>query len=120
MELSPLTERNIAALFAPSEHDAVRTLLWDGCRGDSPSWEQERIHCAMLRVSKGRMDRLERAVETAKGDWRDVLLRAGFADDPKAHLRWVPGKFFFAVPFLLKVPFWFLKELARALFHPWT
>lgn len=34
--------------------------------------------------------RLAEAVDLAITDWRDLLLGAGFAHDPEAHLHWCP------------------------------
>jgi hypothetical protein len=50
----------------------------------------DRCRFAALRVSGGDWQKLHSAVRLAKTDWRDLLVVAGFADDPQAHLRWTP------------------------------
>ena len=53
----------------------------------------ERIRSAVVRISAGRVNDLSEAVRLAELDWRDVLVAAGFADDPAAHLHWQPRTF---------------------------
>lgn len=50
----------------------------------------ERIRFAALRVRKGSLLLLSEALTLAEVDWRDLLVAAGFAEDPTAHLRWSP------------------------------
>ena len=79
---------NIAAATAA-------TMLETDCGDKLPLIESqgvrgiERIRCAALKLSNGSLERLSSAIETAKRDWRDVLVAAGFGDDPSLHLSWL-------------------------------
>ena len=94
--LSQPTEYRIILLFAPADQEMVRTILRDECGNNLPLYpnsteqEVERIRFAVLKLSAGRVDKLQRAVLAAKTDWRDVLLWAGFANNPTAHKSWTP------------------------------
>ncbi len=95
--LSPETRRRVEALFAGAARDAAAGLLETGCGANLPLWIPadpvglERIRFAALKLSRGNVDELRRAVELAQVDWRDVLVAAGFGRDPRAHERWFPG-----------------------------
>lgn len=97
LPLSHQTERRLEFLFEGEARDEARRLLEQECGTnipfceDSTSESMERIRFAALRISNGKLDELRRAVETAKFDWRDLLLAAGFADDVDAHSRWFPS-----------------------------
>lgn len=54
--------------------------------------EGDRVRIAALKVSEGDIQKLRDAVATGRNDWRDLLYAAGFANDTKKHLRWVPGQ----------------------------
>lgn len=94
--LSQPTEERIALLFVPADQEMVRAILRDECGNNLPLYpnsneqELERIRFAVLKLSAGSVDQLQEAVRAAKTDWRDVLLWAGFANDPAAHKSWVP------------------------------
>jgi hypothetical protein len=49
------------------------------------------VRFAALKLSEGRLDRLEEAIKLAQTDWRDLLVAAGFAHDVEAHLNWLPA-----------------------------
>lgn len=65
----------------------VRAIVRDECgynlplRGNHNEEEVERIRFAVLKLSRGNVDKLKKAVVDANTDWRDVLLWAGFAVD---------------------------------------
>jgi hypothetical protein len=50
----------------------------------------ERIRFAALKLCRGDLSALQRAVGLAKKDWRDVLVAAGFESDVAAHRSWWP------------------------------
>ena len=95
--LSPETERRVDAMFPGPERDAAAELLTAHCADNLPLWADatekglERIRFAALKVSKGDLAALERAVHRAQVDWRDVLVAAGFAHSITAHESWFPG-----------------------------
>jgi hypothetical protein len=82
-QLSDETEKRMSLLFPPSQQQFVRTILFEEC-GNS-----ERLHFAALKLSEGRLDRLEHAIALAKVDWRDLLMAAGF-EEVDAHTSWLP------------------------------
>ena len=63
-----------------------------GVRNKHPGLERcrpGRLHFAVLRLSDGRLDRLQAAVNNAKRDFRDVLMAADFGE-PDSYIRWTP------------------------------
>jgi hypothetical protein len=48
----------------------------------------ERIRFAAIRLSKGNMLELLKAIDVARMDWRDVLVAAGFGLQVGAHETW--------------------------------
>jgi hypothetical protein len=95
--LSPETQRRLEALFRGPACPIAAELLLTQCGANLPLWRRmdpeglERIRFAVLKLSKGDVSELWRAVDIAKVDWRDVLVAAGFGNDPRAHERWFPG-----------------------------
>jgi hypothetical protein len=93
--LSVGTIDRIDRLFAPAERAGAAALLAERCT-DLPGtrgWPDEaieRIRFAALKVSGGVLSELERAVQVANEDWRDLLVAAGFAHDTQAHKNWLP------------------------------
>jgi hypothetical protein len=80
--LTPETEKRIALLFPPEQQEMVRVLLLEQCGSNIPLWESaglDRLHFAVLKLSQGKMERLRDAIDRAKMDFRDVLVRAGFS-----------------------------------------
>ena len=104
--LSTGTIERLELLFTPADRAKAReTLLQfsDQRFCDRPA-EAERVWFAALRASAGNLTRLAKAIETANGDYRDLLLEAGFASDPKGHLKWWPGQTTPAPPWAPKLP----------------
>ncbi len=94
--LSPATQQRLAALFRPSEQEPAAALLVERCGSNLPFFAAgtpeglERVRFAVLKLSQGDLDQLREFARLAETDWRDLLVDAGFADDPEAHLRWWP------------------------------
>ena len=94
--LSELTAQRLAALFRDDDALLAARLLAEECGSNLPFCADldarglERIRFAALKVSGGQLDRLEKAVELAKLDWRDLLMSAGFGYDSTEHERWRP------------------------------
>lgn len=69
-------------------------LLINECGNNLPfeeecdSEELERIHFAAIKASNGDIEQLKSVVNTARLDWRDLLVRAGFATNTEAHTIW--------------------------------
>ena len=76
--------------------DEVVELLLHQCGNNLPFCENsdefqlERVRFAALKLSQGDIGRLREAVRLAQTDWRDLLMAAGFGEDPNAHKRWSP------------------------------
>jgi hypothetical protein len=96
-KLSPKTEQHIAAMFPADCRAEVAELLLQQCGNNLPllnrldEFQLERFRFAALKLSAGNMDRLKKAIELAKTDWRDLLVAAEFANDIKAHSKWMPS-----------------------------
>lgn len=95
-ELSEGTKSRIRKLFQPAYVAEVEEYLRAEC-GDTLPFSvpgdvagNERIHLAVLKLSGGDLTKLRQTVREAQIDWRDVLMAAGFGEDPKAHLSWNP------------------------------
>ena len=89
-----LVQYHVARLFPAEEQDEVTRLLQEDCTtalpltGNASADFFERVQCAALRLSQGRMDGLYDAIALAQTDWRDLLVAAGFAEDPRTHKDW--------------------------------
>jgi hypothetical protein len=98
-QISCATEKRIALLFRPDERALVRAILSEECGNNLPFLEHvdevklERFQFAALKLSEGKLDKLDRAVALAKRDWRDLLVAAGFAEDVYAHMSWLPEQY---------------------------
>ena len=83
-------------MFSPDSRAEVAELLIHECGNNLPSCERldefqlERVRFAVLKLSKGDVDQLKKAIGLAKEDWRDLLVSAEFANDLDAHKRWCP------------------------------
>jgi hypothetical protein len=54
------------------------------------STQRERF--AAMRVSGGDLEKLKKAIELGRSDFRDLLMDAGFANHHEQHQRWWPGQ----------------------------
>lgn len=93
----PLTEetaRRVAKLFSSADRERASTLLVEQCGDTLPLVQTaagiERIRIAALKISGGDLNALQRAINLAKRDWRDLLVAAGFDQDASAHKSWWP------------------------------
>lgn len=89
-----LVQSHILRLFPLEEREEVVRLLHEDCGAALPGTDNaspafiERVQCAALKLSEGRMDKLNDAIALAQTDWRDLLVAAGFAENAKAHRAW--------------------------------
>ncbi|MBZ5667706.1 MAG: hypothetical protein LAO30_24300 [Acidobacteriia bacterium] len=94
VELSQATVEKVRKLFIPEGHKQVIELLETECGNNLPLLGHlgpeslERFRFAALKLSNGHFEKLRRAVDLAKCDWRDLLVAAGFANDAEAHKKW--------------------------------
>jgi hypothetical protein len=100
MKTSPLsaaTRERLDALFVPSKRAKAEELLVNQGGNNLPFCENldmfglERLRFAALKLSEGKLDLLQRAIELAQRDWRDLLMAVGFGYDITAHQRWRPA-----------------------------
>lgn len=93
--LSAETLRRVNIMFSEGpDRERAQTLLYDrlgNSQGSLPQVDVERLRFAALKYSKGTLDELQRAVDLAEVDWRDLLCAAGFASDPDKNGKWEPG-----------------------------
>jgi hypothetical protein len=96
--LSPGTQKRLDVLFLPADRERAARLLMEQCGRNLPflkgadEYDLERVRFAALKLSRGDIGELRRAIRLAKVDWRDLLLAAGFANDVEAHTRWYPRR----------------------------
>ena len=92
--LSKDTERLIEIIFPSILHSQVIKAITKECSENIPFCENatpenmERIRFSVLKLSEGKMDVLQQAIDMAKLDWRDLFMNAGFGYDTKAHIHW--------------------------------
>jgi hypothetical protein len=94
VQLTPKTEQRVELLFPPGDRKVVRAMLREECGTNIPGWESaglERLHFAVLKISDGDLGKLDKAINLAKKDFRDVLVWAAFGE-PDAHRRWRPRR----------------------------
>jgi hypothetical protein len=94
--LSSETRRRLDILFRGEEREEAARLLAEQCGNNLPFLEKldehglERFQFAALKLSGGDLSRLRSAIDLARTDWRDLLMAAGFGEDTRAHLFWIP------------------------------
>lgn len=81
----PLTELVIAKVdqtFAPEARRKAMDLLVNECgrnlpqKAEATSRSLDQIRLAVLKLANGNLDELRRHIQTAKSDWRDVIMAA--------------------------------------------
>ena len=77
--------RVVARDFAGHEEEVMRLLAEYGRR--TGERDGLRVHMACLKLAAGSLERLRHAVDTACGDYRDVLAGAEYADYMRAATR---------------------------------
>lgn len=93
--IAPSTAQRLARLFSGADREYAQLLLEEECGTKLPLIDGpedvriDRCRCAALKLSGGDIRQLEEAVKMANIDWRDLLVAAGFANDPLAHQRWM-------------------------------
>lgn len=94
--LCDTTKKMIEKLFPAAERDAASSIIAAECGTNLPLMGEgarrdellRRIRTAALKISNGKLDALQKAVQLAKLDWRDLLMEAGFGGDIDAHKYW--------------------------------
>ncbi len=90
--VSSKVERLVKKLFPERERAIACELLEGECGNSLPLVRDaqciERIQMAVIKNCGGNSQKMLVQILNAKRDWRDVLVSAGFASDPAAHLTW--------------------------------
>jgi hypothetical protein len=96
--LNSETEWRVTYIFPPDSREQARALLQEECGNNLPFCQNfdesatDRIRFAVLKLSDGDLNKLQKAIELAKTDWRDLLIAAGFANDIELHRSWLPDR----------------------------
>lgn len=94
MKLSPHTRALIERTFDAPDRKTATDILSRECGNNLPfcetydEFDMERIRFAAIKISDGKLARLQEAIELAKRDWRDVLVWADFGQSADAHKIW--------------------------------
>jgi len=94
--LSDECQARVDHLFSLYDRKEVERLLAEECGDKLPLYKvkapegYDRIRFAVLKLSRGKLDQLQKQIRSARRDWRDVLVSAGFANDPVEHKNWYP------------------------------
>ncbi len=94
--ISEATQTRLEVVFPEADWGECESLLTTECGDNLPLVDSsyldliERIRFAVLKLSEGEIGKLRQAIDEAKCDWRDVLVWAGFGEDPEAHWSWSP------------------------------
>ena len=93
-KLSPRTLQLVEIFFSPKQvAEAVQWLEYE-CGNNLPScnnhdeYQMERIRFAAIKLSQGNINKLLRAIDEARMDWRDLFMAADFGYDVNAHEKW--------------------------------
>ena len=92
--LGEATEARLVRVFSGDDLIRARELLESDCADNIAGWQMaglDRLRIAMIKISGGSIPRLVDAIVLAQTDFRDVLVSAGFGDDPRAHESWWPA-----------------------------
>jgi len=94
LKLSPRTRQITEIIFSAKGLTEAIQWLEEECGNNLPScenddeYEIERIRFAVLKLSKGNIQKLLEAIDLARMDWRDLFMSAGFGYDVNAHEKW--------------------------------
>lgn len=91
--LTPRLDAKLGGLFAIDDRPLAKEWLLSECGphisgGYSDLVWVERVRAAALKVSNGSLDKLGRATELLKKDWRDLVMVADFGS-LDAHEAWL-------------------------------
>jgi gluconokinase len=93
-KLSPLAQQLVEKLFELGDQAEASRRLIEQCGNNLPfcndhdEFKMERIRFAVLRIGLGDLNDLQKAIDDAKRDWRDVLVWGGFGERLDAHQEW--------------------------------
>lgn len=95
MNLVSDKSREIAKKYFPKESSSVILKLQNYCEYLSEYFSEEsnpetyeRFCLAILKIAKTSQERLNKAINLGKSDYRDLLVSAGFGNSLTAHVKW--------------------------------
>ena len=95
MDLISEKTKEIARKFYPSESEPIVSQLQEYCDYLSEFFEDEalpenyeRFCFAILKLGKTSREKLSKAIELGRTDYRDLLVSAGFGNSLSAHDEW--------------------------------
>jgi hypothetical protein len=92
--LSQRTAQLVETFFSPKDMTEASQWLEEECGNNLPSCQaldeygMERIRFAAIKLSRGNIHKLLKAIDEARMDWRDLLMAADFGLDVNAHEIW--------------------------------
>ena len=93
-KLSPRTLQLVETFFSPKQVAEAVQWLEEECGNNIPScnkhdeYQMERIRFAVIKLSRGNINKLLRAIDEARMDWRDLFMAADFGYAVNAHEKW--------------------------------
>lgn len=93
-KLSPCTKQLVEFFFQEKDIVESARCLEEECGNNLPfcdhnnEHEMERIRFAAIKLSKGNLLNLRKAIDLARMDWRELLMAADFGYDIRAHEAW--------------------------------
>lgn len=93
ISLTNRTNELVDLIFSEDDRSLVLDILFSEAADNIPFCDEstpigmERIRFSILKISDGRLDLFDKAIELAKIDWRDLFAEAEF-DHPGDHLKW--------------------------------
>ena len=93
-KLSPRTKQLVEVIFPSNAVEDAARWLEEECGNNIPfcekhdEYQMERIRFAVIKLSKGNINKLLKAIDEARMDWRDLFMAADFGYDTSAHEKW--------------------------------
>ncbi len=93
-KLSPRTRQLTEIVFPANLVEEAIQWLEDECGNNIPfcsdhdEHQTERIRFAVLKLSRGNITKLLKAIDEARMDWRDLFMAADFGREVNAHEKW--------------------------------
>ncbi len=97
-KLSPETQRRVDLMYPVDQREEVVRLLVEECGHNIPPQQPipedeyafEFLRFTAIKVSNGDLETLQKAIDLAKNDYRDLLFAAGFTWSTRKQKSWLP------------------------------
>jgi hypothetical protein len=93
-KLSPRTTQLVEKIFAQKDIAEASQWLEEECGNNLPfcksnnEYQMERIRFGVIKRSNGEINKMLKAIDLARRDWRDLLMASGFGYHLDAHEIW--------------------------------